>query len=94
MYYPHRCDLYVATDGHTDYDLDALVAKIDAMPAPLLEKDWAGELSPSWETFSILALYTVALDQREAEEALNRTGGFPWQAQRRKVRTRPRIPHP
>lgn len=51
MYYPYDCDLYVATDGRSDYNLDALVAKINAMPAPLLEEDWAGESSPSWETF-------------------------------------------
>lgn len=51
MYYPHRCNLYVATDDRTGYDLGALVAKIDAMPAPLLEKDWSGESSPSWDTF-------------------------------------------
>lgn len=51
MYYPHSCDLYVATDGRSGYGLDALVAKIDAMPAPLLEKDWAGESASTWETF-------------------------------------------
>lgn len=51
MYYPYSCDLYVATDGRSSYDLDALVAKIDAMPAPLLEKNWSGESSSSWDTF-------------------------------------------
>jgi hypothetical protein len=52
MYYPHQCELYVATDARTGYDIEALVSKIDSMPAPLLEKDWAGESSPSWETFA------------------------------------------
>lgn len=51
MYNPHNCDLYVATVGDAGYDLDALVTKIEAMPAPLLAKDWAGESVPSWETF-------------------------------------------
>lgn len=51
MYNPHSCDLYVATDCRFGYDIDALVAVIEAMPPPLLEKDWAGESSPSWETF-------------------------------------------
>ncbi|MBT2185963.1 DUF5623 domain-containing protein [Sphingobium sp. H33] len=52
MYYPYSCDLYVATDGATEYDLDVLVAKINAMPAPLLAEDWAGESVSSWETFA------------------------------------------
>lgn len=51
MYNPYYCDMYVATDGATGYDLDALVAKIDAMPAPLLGKHWPGESVSSWETF-------------------------------------------
>lgn len=51
MYYPYSCDLYVATDGRTGYDLDALAATIASMPAPLLAKDWAGESASSWETF-------------------------------------------
>ncbi|GAA3265205.1 hypothetical protein GCM10020258_32640 [Sphingomonas yabuuchiae] len=42
MYYPSRCDLYVATDGRTGYDIDALVAKINAMQSPFLEEDWTG----------------------------------------------------
>ncbi len=51
MYYPHNCDLYVATDGRSNYDLAALVAKIDAMPEPLVEDNWSGESSPSWDSF-------------------------------------------
>lgn len=51
MYNPYDCDFYVATDGRSGYEFDALVAKINAMPAPLLEKDWPGESSPSWNTF-------------------------------------------
>jgi hypothetical protein len=52
MYYPHSCDLYVATDARTGYDVDALVATINSMPAPLIEKDWSGDSSLSWETFT------------------------------------------
>lgn len=52
MYSPYDCDLYVTTDGTTGYELDALVAKIDAMPAPLLATNWIGESASSWETFT------------------------------------------
>jgi len=52
MYFPYNCDLYVATDGTAGYDLEALVAKINAIPAPLLAENWAGDSSPSWETFA------------------------------------------
>lgn len=51
MYNPYDCDLYVVTDGSRGYDLNALVARIDAMPAPLSVDDWAGESAASWETF-------------------------------------------
>lgn len=51
MYFPHNCDLYVATDCSGGYDIDALVAAVNAMQPPLLEKNWSGESSPSWETF-------------------------------------------
>ena len=65
MYSPYNCDLYVATNGHSSYDLDALVAKIDTMPDPLLETDWSGESSPSWETF-ISPLAKTVQDVRRA----------------------------
>ncbi|MBU6297839.1 MAG: DUF5623 domain-containing protein [Alphaproteobacteria bacterium] len=51
MYYPYECDLYVATDGGSKYDLDNLVEKINTMPAPSRETDWSGESSASWDTF-------------------------------------------
>ncbi len=51
MYNPYCCDLYVCIDNSSDYDVDALVEKIDAMPDPLISENWAGESSPSWETF-------------------------------------------
>ena len=65
MYNPHRCDLYVATDGRSGYDLAPLVAKIDGMAAPLLESDWSGESAPSWDTFVSPMAYT-AQDRRRA----------------------------
>ena len=52
MYSPYNCELHVATDARSGYDLDALVAKIEAMPAPLVEPDWPGDSSSSWETFT------------------------------------------
>ncbi|MBI5121298.1 MAG: DUF5623 domain-containing protein [Rhodospirillales bacterium] len=51
MYNPYSCDLYVATVDDTGYDLGALVAKINAMPTPLLAENWAGDSVASWETF-------------------------------------------
>jgi hypothetical protein len=52
MYRPHVCDLYVATETGGGYDLDGLVSKIEAMPAPRTDENWEGESSPSWETFT------------------------------------------
>lgn len=51
MYYPYSCDLYVTTDGATGYDIGALVTRINAMPAPMLAKNWLGDSVTSWETF-------------------------------------------
>lgn len=52
MYNPYDCDLYVVTDGRDGYDVDALVATINSMPAPLLEQDWIGDSASSWVTFT------------------------------------------
>lgn len=65
MYNPYNCDLYVATYGSSNYDLDALVKKIEAMSAPLLEQDWHGDSSPSWDTFLSPMAKTVQ-DKRRA----------------------------
>ena len=65
MYNPYNCDLYVASDSRSGYDLEGLVAKIDAMPAPMLQTDWAGESSPSWETF-FSPMAVTRQDQRRA----------------------------
>lgn len=65
MYNPYSCDLYVATVGDADYDLDALVAKIQAMPDPLLAEDWAGESASTWETF-VSPKATTAQDIRRS----------------------------
>ena len=51
MYNPYDCDLYVAIDSRSGYDLDALAVKINTMPAPLVADNWNGVSSPSWETF-------------------------------------------
>lgn len=65
MYYPDQCDLYVAADGGSSYDLDALVSKINAMPAPLVENNWSGESSSSWDTF-VSPMAKTAQDVRRA----------------------------
>lgn len=51
MYNPYACDLYVASDARDGYDIEALLTKIDAIPAPLLTQDWAGDSAPSLEVF-------------------------------------------
>jgi hypothetical protein len=51
MYFPYRCDLFVATDRSRGYEFDALMAKIDAIPAPLTPESWTGESVPSLEVF-------------------------------------------
>ncbi len=51
MYNPYRCGLYVATDGRAQFDFDALMAKIDAIPAPAVGDDWVCESVPSHEVF-------------------------------------------
>lgn len=65
MYNPYNCDLYVATDGRHGYDLDALIAKIDALPAPLVVTDWSGESAPSLDVFVSPAAKTPQ-DRRRA----------------------------
>lgn len=51
MYSPHACELYIAVDGQSGYDLDALIKTINTMPAPLTPENWNGETSQSWDTF-------------------------------------------
>lgn len=65
MYFPYRCGLYVATNGRQGFDFDALMAKIDAIPAPAGEDDWAGESVPSHEVFVSPAARTKQ-DRRRA----------------------------
>ncbi|WP_137721000.1 DUF5623 domain-containing protein [Brevundimonas sp. SGAir0440] len=64
MYSPYKCDLYVATSA-TDFDLASLIAKINAMPPPLMAADWAGESESSWATFTS-PMATTPQDVRRA----------------------------
>lgn len=65
MYRPYDCDLYVAVDGNSGYDLNGLMAKIDTMPAPIVSKNWTGESVASWQTF-LSPLATTKQDKRRA----------------------------
>lgn len=65
MYNPYNCTLYVATEGSSNCDLDALVKSINAMPTPLVEEEWHGESSASWNTF-LSPLAKTTLDRRRA----------------------------
>lgn len=65
LYSPYDCDLYVATDNQTSYDLEGLAAKINAMPSPLIPENWNGESSSSWETF-VSPMAQTQQDKRRA----------------------------
>ena len=65
MYYPYQCDIYVCADITSGYDVEALVAKIDAMPAPVTSNDWAGESVHSWDTF-VSPMAKTKQDKRRA----------------------------
>ncbi|PLX41630.1 MAG: hypothetical protein C0605_05430 [Hyphomicrobiales bacterium] len=65
MYSPYDCDLYVGADGRSSYDLDALMGKIESMPAPTVSDHWTGESAPSWETF-LSPMVKTRQDERRA----------------------------
>lgn len=65
MYNPYHCDLYIATDGQSGYDLRSIATKINAIPAPLVPEDWRGESSSSWTTF-VSPMATTPQDVRRA----------------------------
>ncbi|WP_417809049.1 DUF5623 domain-containing protein [Thioclava sp.] len=65
MYRPYDCDLYVGIDIRSGYDLDALMAKINSMPEPVVSENWTGESAPSWETF-LSPMAKTKQDERRA----------------------------
>ncbi|WP_288960846.1 DUF5623 domain-containing protein [uncultured Sulfitobacter sp.] len=65
LYSPYNCDLYVGVDESSGYDLDSLIGKIDAMPAPMISGNWTGESVSSWETF-LSPLAKTRQDERRA----------------------------
>ncbi|MEO1222212.1 MAG: DUF5623 domain-containing protein, partial [Pseudomonadota bacterium] len=65
MYSPYDCDLYVGVDGRSGYDFDALIANINAMPAPIVSDAWPGESASSWETF-LSPMAKTRQDERRA----------------------------
>ncbi|MGJ8563761.1 MAG: DUF5623 domain-containing protein [Alphaproteobacteria bacterium] len=66
MYYPYSCGMFVATSASTGYDFDALMMKIDAIPAPMVPSVWLGESVGSHETFLSPTAKTPQ-DQRRAK---------------------------
>lgn len=66
MYFPYSCNMFVATDANNGYDFDALIDKINLMPAPLVETDWQGESVSSHDTFFSPAAKTPQ-DRRRAK---------------------------
>lgn len=51
LYRPHVCDMCIVMENRFSDELDELRAKIEAMPTPLLEDEWAGTSAPSLEIF-------------------------------------------
>jgi hypothetical protein len=51
MYRPYDCGLHVCIKEGTSYDLDTLLAAIDAIPAPVVAEAWSGISASGWETF-------------------------------------------
>lgn len=51
MYYPEMSNMFVATDASTEYDFEGLMTKIDSLPDPITEDDWAGISTKGHDTF-------------------------------------------
>ncbi len=66
MYFPHSCDLHVATDGNGDFDFEALMKKVDAIPAPVTVDNWTGDSDLSWDIYVSPAAKTPQ-DRRRAQ---------------------------
>lgn len=65
MYFPYKCAMFVATDGNGRYDFEGLMARIDRLPAPLIEEDWTGESVQGHEVF-ISPMAKTPQDKRRA----------------------------
>ncbi|SOC24605.1 DUF5623 domain-containing protein [Thalassospira xiamenensis] len=51
MYFPYNCALFVTTDASKGYDFGALMKKINSLPKPMIEENWAGSSANSHEVF-------------------------------------------
>jgi hypothetical protein len=51
LYFPYRCTLFVASKRTEDFDFDALVRSINALPAPETPEHWAGSSMPNHDIF-------------------------------------------
>lgn len=51
MYYPENSSMFVSTDASTEYDFKGLMDKIDNIPYPVTEGNWAGISSKGHDTF-------------------------------------------
>lgn len=66
MYYPYQSSMFVATDASTGYDFNALMSKIDSIPDPITEEDWAGESVNDHDVF-FSPLAVTSQDKRRAK---------------------------
>jgi hypothetical protein len=66
MYLPYRCALFVASDASGASDFDALLQKIDAIPAPVTAESWEG-VSAGDHTLFASPLAISLQDKRRAK---------------------------
>lgn len=50
-YFPYNCGVFVAADASGNYNIDDLIKKIDALPAPILEEEWKGQSAKTHSPF-------------------------------------------
>lgn len=65
MYYPYSCEMHVATRVTKHFDFAALMEKIEAIPAPLIQTEWSGDSALNHEVFVSPAARTLQ-DRRRA----------------------------
>ena len=70
MYLPYLADFYVATDASRGYDFEVLMTKINAIPAPIVEENWAGDSVPSLDVFVSPAAKTPQDRRRARSKAI------------------------
>ncbi|MBB6125630.1 DUF5623 domain-containing protein [Sphingobium subterraneum] len=66
LYFPYRCAFFVASKNTKDFDFEALLSTINAMPASYTSEDWQGQSASNHNTF-FSPLATSLQDKRRAK---------------------------